>query len=95
MTYKKIMYKTRSGYRSGHSSHTCSPEPQIRYAPSEPECVSVCREYGYPSLAMVYSASQCWRQINDGCEGFERGTIFDELNKPFMGDKCKNGGYCK
>ena len=49
-----------------------------------------------PSLAMVYTVSQHWRFINDGCEGFDRGTIFDELNKPFYGDKCcKNGGCCK
>lgn len=95
MTYKKIMYKTRTGCRAPQRSCSCPSEPEVRYAPAEPECVSVCREYGYPSLAMVYSASQCWRQINDGCEGFARGTIFDELNKPFMGDKCKNGGYCK
>ncbi len=57
-------------------------------------------EYGFteinkPSLAMVYSVSQKWRFINDGCEGFDRGTIFDELNKPFAGDKCKRGGRCK
>ncbi len=48
-----------------------------------------------PSLAMVYSVSQTWRYISDGCEGFDRGTIFDELHKPFFGDKCKRGGACK
>ena len=49
-----------------------------------------------PSLAVVYTVNQRWRFINDGCEGFDRGTIFDELNKPFYGDKyCKNGGCCK
>lgn len=47
------------------------------------------------SLAMVYTVSQCWRLITDGCVGLERGTIFDELNKPFKGDKCKRGGCCK
>ena len=48
-----------------------------------------------PSLAMVYSVSQSWRYISDGFEGFDRGTIFDELHKPFFGDKCKCGGGCK
>lgn len=60
------------------------------------DCGSVDIPDGYTSLAMVYTVSQCWRLINDGSDGFERGTIFDELNKPFYGDKCcKNGGYRK
>lgn len=50
---------------------------------------------GYVSLAMVYPVSQCWRMITDGCAGLDRGTIFDELDKPFMGDKCKRGGMCR
>ena len=45
----------------------------------------------FSSLAMVYPVSQIWRLINDDAEGFERGTIFDELSKPFVGDKCKKG----
>lgn len=76
-----------------------------RSAPYRPTRVekavpSDCGSAGFPesyySLAMVYTISQSWRLINDGCEGFDRGTIFDELNKPFYGDKCcKNGGCCK
>ena len=63
---------------------------------SHDDCGKVRVPDGYPSLAMVYTVSQCWRLINDGTEGFERGTVFDELNKPFYGDKCcKNGGYRK
>ena len=58
-------------------------------------CETVDPTEGKPSLAMVYSISQSWRYINDGIEGFDRGTIFDELNKPFLGDKCKCGGSCK
>ena len=59
------------------------------------ECEPVTQINGAPSLAMVYSVSQSWRYISDGCEGFDRGTIFDELYKPFFGDKCKCGGSCK
>ena len=44
---------------------------------------------GVNSLAMVYGISQTWRGIDDTENGFRRGTIFDELNKPFLGDKCK------
>ena len=68
-----------------HPQH-CSPQP--RY---EESCTSTVSNDTFSSLAMVYPISQCWRLINDGIEGFERGTIFDELNKPFVGDKCKKG----
>lgn len=60
-----------------------------------------CREEAHTatdgalSLAMVYSVSQRWQLIDDGPDGFNRGTIFNELHKPFFGDKCKRGGICK
>ena len=41
---------------------------------------------GVQSLAMVYTISQTWRGIDDSECGFCRGTIFDELDKPFYGD---------
>lgn len=47
----------------------------------------------YPSLAMVYPPRQCWRDLYDADVGLERGTIFRELDKPFLGDKCKTGDY--
>ena len=59
------------------------------------KCISYCVDDGYPSLATVYPAKQCWENVNSGCEGFVRGTIFAALDKPFMGDKCKNGGKCR
>ena len=43
---------------------------------------------GVQTLAMVYSISQKWRGIDVTDCGFCRGTIFDELDKPFYGDKC-------
>ncbi len=102
MIYKRTMYKSRtSGARNGYmqSRSDCGYTDSARYSSDTARdvdvCVSGCAENPYPSLAMVYGASQCWRGICDGDEGFERGTIFNELDKPFMGDKCKNGGYCK
>ena len=65
----------------------CVTPPQ----PRQESCVSHIPADTFSSLAMVYPISQCWRMINDGTEGFERGTIFDELYKPFVGDKCKRG----
>ncbi len=40
--------------------------------------------YGMP-IAMAYVPWQTWRDIYDTCEGFQTGTIFKELDKPFLG----------
>jgi len=48
---------------------------------------------GYP-LAMVYSPIQNWRNIYDNETALMRGTIFEELDLPFMGkwqDSSGNG----
>lgn len=37
------------------------------------------------SLAMAYVPWQQWRYLYEADEGFHCGTIFKELNKPFMG----------
>ncbi len=44
-----------------------------------------------PSLAMVYSPIQKWCDIYDIEDGITRGTIFKELDKPFL-PTCGNGG---
>lgn len=90
------MYSKNNMHR-GRRSTTVGGAPCLEKLPCNSSRIS---EYassfsGAPSLAMVYSVSQSWRLINDGVDGFERGTIFDELNKPFLGDKCKRGGACK
>lgn len=36
-------------------------------------------------LAMAYVPWQKWCDIYETCKGFQRGTIFSELDKPFMG----------
>ena len=94
MNYKRNMYQ-----RSGMSRKiTPVQNSMVRGGCSEHDdnsCVSYCESREYPSLAMVYSVNQCWREIDDSSVGFERGTIFTELDKPFMGDKCKNGGCRK
>lgn len=36
-------------------------------------------------LAMAYVPWQKWRDIYDVCEGFQRGTIFAQLDMPFKG----------
>ncbi|MBR4292122.1 MAG: spore coat associated protein CotJA [Clostridia bacterium] len=39
----------------------------------------------YPMLAMVYAPRQSWRMIYDGEKALVKGTIFGELDKPFLG----------
>ena len=36
-------------------------------------------------LAMAYVPWQSWCDIYDICEGYQNGTIFEQLNKPFLG----------
>lgn len=40
--------------------------------------------YGMP-LAMAYVPWQEWGDIYDLCEGFQSGTVFEQLDKPFIG----------
>jgi len=42
------------------------------------------------SLAMAYVPWQEWRNIYKAEKAFQRGTIFEELDKPFRG----TGGCC-
>lgn len=44
-----------------------------------------------PSLAMVYSPKQCWRNLLDLHAGLNHGSIFAELILPFEGDQNKRG----
>lgn len=39
-------------------------------------------------LAMAYVPIQRWRQLYDAEVGIERGTIFKELDKPFIGEEA-------
>jgi hypothetical protein len=36
-------------------------------------------------LAMAYVPWQQWQNIYEPCRALERGTIFEELDKPFLG----------
>ena len=47
----------------------------------------------YP-LASVYSAIQHWRNLYEPEEALQRGTLFKELDLPFVCGEIKNGGNC-
>ena len=38
-------------------------------------------------IAMAYVPWQTWHHIYDSCKALERGTIFEELDKPFLGQR--------
>ena len=40
------------------------------------------------SLGMAYVPLQQWRKIYESNLGFSRGTIFAELDKPFIGEEA-------
>lgn len=41
-----------------------------------------------PALAMAYIPIQKWQNIYSSDVGFHRGTIFAELDKPFIGEEA-------
>ena len=56
-------------------------------------CSSSCNLYSVDTvnanpLAMAYVPWQYWETPLEPCEALEVGTIFSELNKPFLGRKC-------
>ncbi len=83
----------------------CSRPAQTQTAPlsapciepvTEPVCCSNPNEYDELSsmpLAMAYVPWQEWQNIYEAEKGFHRGTIFEELDKPFKG--IMMGGCCK
>ena len=49
---------------------------------------------GYP-LAMVYSPIQEWRELYDNEMGLSRGTIFKELDLPFLATWADEAPSCQ
>lgn len=50
------------------------------------ESGSTCKDsLSQMPLAMAYIPWQKWKDIYETCKGFQRGTIFGELDKPFLG----------
>ncbi len=49
---------------------------------------------GFP-LASVYAPTQIFRKLYDRDTALSRGTIFQELDLPFMGTSIMKGGNCR
>ena len=75
----------------GRSSHTEEAPVPI----SEPRTTQSLRLHdGFP-LASVYAPTQMFRNLYDRETALSRGTIFKELDLPFMGMTVKEGGSCR
>lgn len=56
-------------------------------------CNKFCNMYSVDTvnanpIAMAYVPWQYWETPMDPCQALEIGTIFKELDKPFLGRKC-------
>lgn len=38
-------------------------------------------------IGMLYVPYQQWRRVYEPAVGFERGTVYEELDKPFIGER--------
>ena len=92
------MNYNRGCYRQPSASNYCKPDRiheqlpiQPRYTESGQYNTANTMEMNY-KLAMVYSPYQEWQNIYCGDKALECGTIFAELDKPFLGYKCNKGG---
>ena len=74
---------------------TDSPAPQRQEMPSVPHTAQSLRlPDGFP-LASVYAPTQVFRNLYDRETALSRGTIFKELDLPFMGMTVTKGGSCR
>lgn len=77
-------------------SYSRSAAPTPTPAPCQETACPVCREDRYDELsdmplAMAYIPWQAWGNLYEAEKGFHRGTIFEELDKPFRGiGGCQN-----
>lgn len=77
--------------RNGCRRHPApNPEPCRLRTDRENERVSAIAGVDHLPIAMAYVPWQEWRKRYGEEQGFQRGTIFEELDKPF----CGTGGCC-
>lgn len=68
--------------RSEQKKEVCCEEP----CRMEQRRGKYCKdEFAGMPVAMAYVPWQSWCDLYDVCEGFSKGTIFRELDKPFQG----------
>ena len=65
-------HMNRSTPTSGRAENSCCPGHSHAPVDTMP-------------IAMAYVPWQEWQNIYEPCKGFSRGTIFEDLDKPFYG----------
>lgn len=74
-------------YRSSGSSRGCIKQPDTRQGNMSNDEQSL----EYLPVAMAYVPWSSWKNIYEVEKGFRRGTIFQNLDKPFRGiGGCQN-----
>jgi len=81
----------RYGRPAAFSQGNCQSNMMIMHAENVAPRPDTCNKSfdmlaGIP-IAMAYVPWQTWHNIYDSCKAFERGTIFEELDKPFLGQR--------
>lgn len=77
-------YNRGCGYRANNCGNAQKPAPCTTYTETSPCCERDDELSGMP-LAMAYVPWQNWKHIYEKEQAFCRGTIFEELDKPFYG----------
>lgn len=75
-------------YRSNampYNNYRHAQPPCMNHSRTDDTCMANRDMYGNKSLAMAYVPWQTWRDLYDAEKGFHCGTIFKELNLPFLG----------
>ena len=90
MPYNNYRHSQPSCMSKPHTDDSCMNHPRTddtcMNAPRTDDCCMAKRDiYGDKSLAMAYVPWQTWRDLYDTEKGFHCGTIFQELNLPFLG----------
>lgn len=71
-----------------------SPLDRKSPSPDLPQKTNLHLPDGFP-LASVYAPTQVFRNLYDIDEALMRGTVFKELDLPFMGLSIMKGGNCR
>lgn len=68
-----------------YNTYRQAQPPCMNHPRMDDTCMAKRDMYENKSLAMAYVPWQTWRDLYDAEKGFHCGTIFQELNLPFLG----------
>ncbi len=79
MNINDIVFSSRVGMQPAPASTLDSPalcceQPETEFPKETP-------------IAMLYVPFQQWRKVYEPMVGLDRGTVFEELDKPFIGER--------